>query len=62
METSFLILLVICLYLIPLILCIILFFKIWGMTNDVKEINHNLFEIAKFIEESHNERANQNKE
>ena len=30
------------------------------MTNDVKEINHNLFEIAKFIEESHNERANQN--
>ena len=42
------------------ILEIILFFKIWGMTNDVKEINHNLFEIAKFIEESHNERANQN--
>ena len=42
------------------ILSIILFFKIWGMTNDVKEINHNLFEIAKFIEESHNERANQN--
>ena len=60
MEYSFLIILAIGIYLISLILCIVLFFKIWGMTNDVKEINHNLFEIAKFIEESHNERANQN--
>ncbi len=60
MEYSFLIFLAIGIYLISLILCIVLFFKIWGMTNDVKEINHNLFEIAKFIEESHNERANKN--
>ena len=60
MEYSFLIFLAIGIYLIPLILCIVLFFKIWGMTNDVKEINHNLFEIAKFIEESHNERVSKN--
>ncbi len=42
------------------ILCLILFFKIWGMTKDVKEINHNIYEIGKFIEESHSENANQN--
>ena len=42
------------------ILCLILFFKIWGMTKDVKEINHNIYEIAKFMEESHSENANKN--
>ena len=39
------------------VLCIILFFKIWGMTNDIKEINHNLFEVAKFMEETHNKKV-----
>ena len=41
------------------IFCIVLFLKVWGMTNDVREINHNLYEIAKHLEETHNEEANQ---
>ncbi len=59
MEFSlFFVILAFAFYLIPLILVIVLFCKIWEMTNDVKEINHNLFEIAEFMEEYYNERAN----
>ena len=29
--------------------------KILEMIEDVKEINHNIYEIAKFLEETHNE-------
>lgn len=36
--------LVVCaiIYVIPMILCIILFFKMWGMVNDVKVIKERL--------------------
>ncbi|MBR5689565.1 MAG: hypothetical protein IKX17_03860 [Prevotella sp.] len=39
------------------IISLILFIKIWKMTDDVREINHNLYEIAKFLEESHNKKT-----
>ena len=47
------------LYIVPMIYLFKFIQKVLGMIEDVKEINHNLFEIAKFLEESRNERANQ---
>lgn len=57
MEFIFFLTIICILYFIPTILCIILFFRIWRMTDDVREINHNLFEIANFLEESHKEKT-----
>ena len=43
METyAFLYLIALIIMLIPVILCIVLFFKVWGMTNDVEEIKRML--------------------
>ena len=52
-DTSYLMIMLIFLIMsiIPIALAIVLVVKIWRMTNDIKEINHNLFEIGKLLEE-----------
>ena len=47
------------LWIVPLIILHKFIQKVLGMIDDIKEINHNLYEIAKFLEESQKERANQ---
>ena len=53
-DTSYLMIMLIFLIMsiIPIALAIVLVVKIWRMTNDIKEINHNLFEIGKLLEET----------
>ncbi len=58
MELITLLILFIILYIVPLIYLFKFIRKFLGMIDDVKEINHNLYEIAKFLEESQNEKAN----
>ena len=57
MEFYFFFITICILYFIPTVLCIVLFFRIWRMTDDIREIKNHLFEIGEFLEKSHNEKT-----
>ena len=41
------------------LLCLILFFKIWGMTNDINTIKNCLFHIADKLDSTNDNKGNQ---